>query len=155
MLWSLSVNSLRHELMNEENDHLEAALRSLKPRAPGARVVVALHRELNPPTQRHSRSWFFKTGLAWAGAMSVCLVIVLGFYFSRTHSEPQYHLIGVAQSQPSLDVFNPVQLEDGTYARPVRVHWNRSAQWEDPATQTRLIHYQPQEKLALIPLEIF
>lgn len=141
--------------MNEDNDHLEAALRSLKPRAPGGRVVAALHRELDSPPQGRSSAWFLKAGLQWAGAISVCLVLAVGFYFSRSHSEPHYQLVGFAQSKPSIDVFNPVQLEDGTYAHPVRVHWNQSAQWEDPSTQTRLIHYQPQEKLAFIPLEIF
>ncbi len=141
--------------MNEDNDHLEAALRSLTPRAPAGHVVAALHREFDKPVTGDSRSWFFKAGLLWAGAMSVCFVVFWGFSFARSGAVPDYRLIGVTQTQPSLDVFNPVQLEDGTYARPVRIHWNRSAQWEDPSTQTRLIHYQPEEKLALIPLEIF
>ncbi|NBV38327.1 MAG: hypothetical protein EBS00_01980 [Verrucomicrobia bacterium] len=141
--------------MNEDNDHLEAALRSLKPRAPGGHVVAALHREFDKPVTGDSRSWFLKAGLLWAGAMSVCFVIFMGFNFTRSGAVPNYRLIGVTQSEPSLDLFNPIQLKDGTYARPVRVHWDRSAQWEDASTRTRLIHYQPEEKLALIPLEIF
>lgn len=141
--------------MNDPDENLESALRSLKPRAPGGHVVAALHREFNSTATRQSRFWFWRPATAWTLATAVCLVAAFSMYLVPTSTVPNYRLVGVAQSQPALDVFNPVQLEDGTYARPVRVHWNRSAQWEDSSTQTRLIHYQPEEKIALIPLEIF
>jgi hypothetical protein len=46
-----------------------------------------------------------------------------------------------------------VQMEDGSYARPVRVRWQDTTRWEDARSNTRLINYRPNDQLALLPLE--
>ena len=57
------------------------------------------------------------------------------------------------RSRPEVQLFRPVELTDGSYARPVRVRWEDTTRWEDARTQTRLIDYRPNDRLTLLPLE--
>ena len=70
-------------------------------------------------------------------------------------AEPEYQLVRAEQPPASVDVFAPVRLEDGSFARPVRVRWSNETQWEDRRTNTRLSHYSPSEQFGLIPMETY
>ena len=66
---------------------------------------------------------------------------------------PAYQLVRADRSRPEVQLFRPVELADGSYARPVRVRWEDTTRWEDARTQTHLIDYRPNDRLTLLPLE--
>jgi len=66
---------------------------------------------------------------------------------------PSYRLVRADRSRPEVQLFQPVELADGTYARPARVRWEDTTRWEDAGSQTRLIDHRPSDRLALLPLE--
>jgi hypothetical protein len=66
---------------------------------------------------------------------------------------PSYRLVRADRSRPEVQLFQPVELADGSYARPARVRWEDTTRWEDARTQTRLIDHRPNDQLALLPLE--
>jgi len=134
-------------------DHdLESALAGLRPRPPGPAVTAALARELDPPVSRRG------VILAWtAGVTSVAAALAAGLFLARPVADeaPAYQLVRAEQSPARIEVLRPVRLEDGSFARPVRVRWDNTTQWEDPRTRTRFINYRPNEQTTLLPLETY
>jgi hypothetical protein len=141
--------------MNNEDQDIESALRSLRPRPPGPAVVQAIARTLDAPVAPASPRGVI---LRWSAGFSAAAACLLGFFlFGRppVTAEPEYQLVRAEQPPASVDVFAPVRLEDGSFARPVRVRWSNETQWEDRRTNTRLIHYSPSEQFGLIPMETY
>ncbi|MEO0039805.1 MAG: hypothetical protein RIS38_753 [Verrucomicrobiota bacterium] len=66
---------------------------------------------------------------------------------------PTYRLVRADRSRPEVQLFQPVELADGSYARPARVRWEDTTRWEDAGSQARLIDHRPSDRLALLPLE--
>ena len=67
----------------------------------------------------------------------------------------EIELVRAEQPPAAVDVFAPVRLADGSFARPVRVRWSNETQWEDRRTNTRLSNYSPSEQFGLIPMETY
>ena len=89
-------------------------------------------------------------------ATAACLCGV--FLFSRDESNslsPEYQLVSSEQSPAAIDILSPVELSDGSYARPVRLLWNNTTHWADAKNNTQLIDYRPAQQLALIPVETY
>ncbi|MEY4034137.1 MAG: hypothetical protein RL492_1331 [Verrucomicrobiota bacterium] len=152
MPWRRSAASLPPALMNNEED-IESALRRLRPRAPSPALVGALGRELDtaPASGRG-------VILRWAVGLSAAAACLLGFLlFGRAPVtvSPDYQLVRAEQPPASVDLFDPVRLQDGSFVRPVRVRWSNETHWEDRRTHTRLINYSPSEQFGLIPLETY
>mgnify|MGYP000518589904 CR=1 FL=1 len=137
--------------MTDPDHDLEQALRALRPRPPGPAVAARIDAELAPPVGRRG------VVIAWsAGAAGVAAVFLAAFAFLGGFAEaeaPTYQLVHVEQTRPDVQFFRPVQMEDGSYARPVRVRWQDTTRWEDARSNTRLINYRPNDQLALLPLE--
>ena len=137
--------------MTDPDHDIEQALASLRPRAPGPAVTARLARELDAPASRRG------VIIAWsAGFAALAAALVAAFVFLGGVAEPeapQYQLVNVEQSRPDVQFFRPVQMDDGSYARPVRVRWQDTTRWEDARSNTRLINYRPNDQLALLPLE--
>jgi hypothetical protein len=115
-------------------------------------VTAALARELDPPVSRRG------VILAWtAGVTSVAAALAAGLFLARPAADeaPAYQLVRAEQSPARIEVLRPVRLEDGSFARPVRVRWDNTTQWEDPRTRTRFINYRPNEQTTLLPLETY
>jgi len=95
--------------------------------------------------------------IAWsAGFSALAAAAVAAFVFLGGIGEPeapQYQLVRVEQSRPDVQFFRPVQMDDGSFARPVRVRWQDTTRWEDARSNTRLINYRPNDQLTLLPLE--
>ena len=137
--------------MTDPDHDIEQALASLRPRPPGPAVTARLARELDAPASRRG------VIIAWsAGFAALAAALVAAFVFLGGVAEPeapQYQLVNVEQSRPDVQFFRPVQMDDGSYARPVRVRWQDTTRWEDARSNTRLINYRPNDQLALLPLE--
>ena len=137
--------------MTDPDHDIEQALASLRPRAPGPAVTARLAAELDAPASRRG------VIIAWsAGLSAVAAALVAAFVFLGGVGEseaPAYQLVRVEQSRPDVQFFRPVQMEDGSFARPVRVRWQDTTRWEDARSNTRLINYRPNDQLTLLPLE--
>lgn len=137
--------------MTDPNHDIAEALASLRPRPPGSAVTDRLARELDPSSSRRGLI------IAWsAGLSSVAAALVAAFIFLGGVVEPEapyYQLVRVEQSRPDVQLFRPVQMDDGSFARPVRVRWQDTTRWEDARSNTRLINYRPNDQLTLLPLE--
>jgi hypothetical protein len=137
--------------MTDPDHDIEQALASLRPRPPGPAVTARLARELDASASRRG------VIIAWsAGFAALAAALVAAFVFLGGVAEPeapQYQLVNVEQSRPDVQFFRPVQMDDGSYARPVRVRWQDTTRWEDARSNTRLINYRPNDQFALLPLE--
>jgi hypothetical protein len=137
--------------MTDPDHDIEQALASLRPRAPGPAVTARLARELDAPSSRRGVIIAWSSGLA---ALAAALVAAFVFLGGATEPEaPTYQLVHVEQTRPDVQFFRPVQMDDGSYARPMRVRWQDTTRWEDAQSNTRLIHYRPNDQFALLPLE--
>jgi hypothetical protein len=137
--------------MTDPDHDLEQALAALRPRPPGPAVTAHLAAELDAePAPRG-------VVIAWsAGFAAVAAVFVAAFVFFGGFAEPEapsYQLVHVEQTRPDVQFFRPVRMHDGSFVRPVRVRWQDTTRWEDPQGDARLIHYRPNDQLALLPLE--
>ena len=137
--------------MTDPDHDIEQALAALRPRAPGPAVTARLARELDAPASRRG------VIIAWsAGFSALAAALVAAFVFLGGVAEPEaptYQLVHVEQSRPDVQFFRPVQMDDGSYARPVRVRWEDTTRWEDARTQTHLIDYRPNDQLGFLRLE--
>ena len=137
--------------MTDPDHDIEQALASLRPRAPGQAVTARLARELDAPASRRGVIIAWSAGFAALAAARVAAFVFLGGVAEP--EAPQYQLVNVEQSRPDVQFFRPVQMDDGSYARPVRVRWQDTTRWEDARSNTRLINYRPNDQFALLPLE--
>ena len=137
--------------MTDSDHELEKALASLRPRAPGPAVTARLALELDEASPRRG------VVMAWSASLSaLAAALVAAFVFLGGAAEPEaptYLLGHVGQTRPDVQFFRPVQMDDGSYARPVRVRWQDTTRWEDAHSNTRLINYRPNDQLTLLPLE--
>ena len=137
--------------MTDPDHELEQALASLRPRALGTAMEDRLACELDASSNRRGLV------IAWsAGFSALAAALVAAFVFLGGVAEPeapQYQLVRVEQSRPDVQFFRPVQMDDGSFARPVRVRWQDTTRWEDARSNTRLINYRPNDQLTLLPLE--
>lgn len=138
--------------MTDPDHDIEQALASLRPRAPGPAVAARLARELDAaPEARRGVVIAWSAGLAAVAAALVAAFVFLGGVGAP--EAPRYQLVHVERTRPEVQLFRPVELADGSYARPVRVRWEDTTRWEDARTHTRLIDYRPNDQLAFLPLE--
>jgi hypothetical protein len=137
--------------MTDPDHELEKALAALRPRAPGPGVTARLARELDDASPRRGAIIAWSAGLS---ALAAALVAAFVFLSGAAESEaPTYQLVHVEQTRPDVQLFRPVQMDDGSYVRPMRVRWQDTTRWEDAHSNTRLIHYRPNDQLTLLPLE--
>ena len=142
--------------MSEDYTEIESALRSLRPRSPGPAVTAGIAHGLQTPSRPAAPKKNIILWISSAMATAACLVGV--FLFSRDESNslsPEYTLVSAQQSPEAVDILSPVELADGSYARPVRLLWNNTTRWQDTKNQTQLIDYRPAQQLALIPVETY
>jgi len=137
--------------MTDPDHDIAEALASLRPRSPGPAVTAHLARELDASSNRRGVIIAWSAGLTALAAAFAAAFIFLGGVAEA--EAPQYQLVRVEQSRPDVQFFRPVQMDDGSFARPVRVRWQDTTRWEDARSNTRLINYRPNDQLTLLPLE--
>ena len=136
--------------MTDPDHDLEQALRALRPRPPAPAVAARIDAELTAPAARRG------VIVAWSAGFAAAAAVLAAFVFLAESAEPEapaYQLVRADRSRPEVQLFRPVELADGSYARPVRVRWEDTTRWEDARTQTRLIDYRPNDQLGFLPLE--
>ena len=134
--------------MTDPDHDLEQALRARRPRPPGPAVAARLAAELAAPAPRRG------VVIAWSAGFAAAALVAFVFLAAPAEPEaPAYQLVRADRSRPEVQLFRPVELADGSYARPVRVRWEDTTRWEDARTQTHLIDYRPNDRLTLLPLE--
>jgi hypothetical protein len=138
--------------MTDPDHDLELDLARLRPRPPGPAVTAAVARELEGPPARRGVILAWGAGLAAAAALALGLFLAPG---RPSDEAPSYQLVRAEQSPANIEVLRPIRLDDGSFARPVRVRWDNTTQWEDPRSRTRFINYRPNETTTLLPLEIY
>ena len=136
--------------MTDPDHDIAEALASLRPRPPGRGVTEQLARALAPSSSRRGLVIAWSAGISALAAAFLAAFVFLG---SVEPDAPQYQLVRVEQSRPDVQFFRPIQMDDGSYARPVRVRWQDTTRWEDARSNTRLINYRPNDQLTLLPLE--
>jgi len=137
--------------MTDHDHDIEQALASLRPRAVGPAVTDRVARELDAPAARRGSVIAWSVGLSALAAVFVAAFVFLGG--AAEAEAPYYQLVNVEQTRPEVQSFRPVQLSDGSYARPVRVRWQDTTRWEDTQGNARLINHRPNDQFALLPLE--
>ena len=137
--------------MTDSDHDIEQALASLRPRAPSPALTARLAAELDAPASRRGVIIAWSAGLSAAAAALVAAFVFLGGVGEP--EAPAYQLVRVEQSRPDVQFFRPVQMDDGSFARPVRVRWQDTTRWEDARSNTRLINYRPNDQFTLLPLE--
>lgn len=138
--------------MTDPDHDLEQALRALRPRPPGPAVAARIAAELTAPAARRG------VVIAWSAGFAAAAAALAAFVFLAAPAEPAapaYQLVRAERSRPEVQLFRPVELADGSYARPVRVRWEDTTRWEDARTRTRLIDYRPNDQLGFLPLETY
>ena len=142
--------------MSEDYTEIESALRALLPRSPGPAVTAGIAQALQTPSRPAAPK---KNIILWmSSALATAACLGGAFLFSRNESNslsPEYQLVSAEQSPAALDVLSPVELSDGSFARPVRMLWNNTTHWADAKNNTQLIDYRPAQQLALIPVETY
>lgn len=137
--------------MTDPDHDLEQALASLRPRAPGPALTARVAAELDASASRRGVIIAWSAGLSAAAAALVAAFVFLGG--AAEPEAPTYRLVRVEQSRPDFQYFRPVQMSDGSFARPVRVRWQDTTRWEDARSNARLINYRPNDQFTLLPLE--
>ena len=142
--------------MSEDYTEIESALRALRPRSPSPAVTAGIAQALQTPVRQPAPK---KNIILWmSSALATAACLGGAFLFSRNESNslsPEYQLVSAEQSPAALEVLSPVELSDGSYARPVRLLWNNTTHWADTKNNTQLIDYRPAQQLALIPVETY
>ena len=136
--------------MTDPDHDLEQALRALRPRPTGPALAGRIDAELTAPAARRG------VIVAWSAGFAAAAAVLAAFVFLAESAEPEapaYQLVRADRSRPEVQLFRPVELADGSYARPVRVRWEDTTRWEDVRTRTRLIDYRPNDQLGFLPLE--
>lgn len=148
-----------HALMSNSDHDLEQDLAALRPRAVSPVVIAALARELDGPAAHRGIIIAWSAGLSAVAALFIAaLTFTAGPTprgdFAVEVAAPSYRLVRADQSPAAVEYYRPVQMADGSFARPLHVRWANTTRWEDTQTNTRLINFQPQEQLAFVPLEL-
>jgi len=136
--------------MTDPDHDLEQALAALRPCPPGPAVTARVAAALAAEPAR------LGVVIAWSAGFAAAAAALAVFVFLAEPAEPEapaYQLVRADRSRPEVELFRPVELADGSYARPVRVRWEDTTRWEDARTQTRLIDHRPNDRLTLLPLE--
>jgi len=140
--------------MTDDTRDIEEALRQLRPRrlSPGFQASVA--RALAEPAPGRRIIPF----LAWSAplAAAAALAFVLLSPSGPADAPPDFRLVRAEQAPSEVTLLEPVKLDDGSFARPMRVRWSNAAQYRDARRGAELIQYAPHDEIVgLVPLETF
>lgn len=143
--------------MTEDTRDIEAALRQLRPRrlSPGFQASVARALAEDAPASRRKIIPFLAWSAPLAAAAAVAFVM-LAPSDPVTGPAPDFQLVRAEQAPSEVTLLEPVKLDDGSFARPMRVRWSNAAQYRDARRGAELIQYAPHDEIVgLVPLETF
>lgn len=140
--------------MTDDTRDIEEALRQLRPRrlSPGFQASVA--RALAEPTPRRIIPF-----LAWSAPLAAAAAVAFVLLSPAEPvggAAPDLQLVRAEQAPSEVALLEPVKLDDGSFARPMRVRWSNAAQYRDARRGAELIQYAPHDEIVgLVPLETY
>ena len=141
--------------MTDDTRDIEAALRQLRPRrlSPGFQASVARALAEPAPGRRIIPFLAWSAPLAAAAALAF---VLLSPSDPLAGPAPDFRLVRAEQAPSEVTLLEPVKLDDGSFARPMRVRWSNAAQYRDDRRGAELIQYAPHDEIVgLVPLETF
>jgi hypothetical protein len=98
--------------------------------------------------------------LAWttpiAAAAAVAWTVLSPTDTSSIPALPGLRLVRAEQAPTEIALLEPVKLDDGTFARPMRMRWSNAAQYRDVQAGAELIRYAPHDEIiGLVPIETY
>lgn len=155
--------------MTDDTRDIEEALRQLRPRPLSPEFQASVARALAEPdasTRRNKIIPFlaWSTPVAAAAALALLLlpsgeVTPVGADAATAltgESAPELRLVRAEQAPSEVALLEPVKLEDGSFARPMRVRWSNAAQYRDVRRGAELIQYAPHDEIiGLVPMETY
>lgn len=146
--------------MTDDTRDIEAALRQLRPRrlTPGfeANVARALAEPEAPSARRKVIPFIAWTAPVAAAAAIALLLLPSGSADVAAPALPDLQLVRAEQAPAEVSLLEPVRLEDGSFARPMRVRWSNAAQYRDVRRGAELIQYAPHDEIVgVVPVETY
>lgn len=142
--------------MTDDTRDIEAALGQLRPRrlSPGFEAAVA--RALAEP-EAPARRPRILTFLAWSAPVAAAAALALALLpTADSAATPDLRLVRAEQAPSEVVLLEPVKLDDGSFARPMRVRWSNAAHYQDVRGGARLIQYAPHDEIVgLVPVETY
>ena len=144
--------------MTDDTRDIEAALRELRPRrlSPGFEASVARAlAEPDAPARRGVVIPFLAWGAPLAAAAAVAFVL-LSPSGPDPVVAPDLQLVRAEQAPSEVALLEPVKLDDGSFARPMRVRWSNAAHYRDASRGAELVQYAPHDEIVgLVPVETY
>lgn len=145
--------------MTDDTRDIEEALRQLRPRALSRDFQASVARALAEPEAPSRRSKVIPF-LAWsapiAAAAALALVLLPSGEIAADAAQPELRLVRAEQAPSEVALLEPVKLQDGSFARPMRVRWSNAAHYRDVRRGAELIQYAPHDEIVgLVPMETY
>jgi hypothetical protein len=144
--------------MTDDTRDIENALRELRPRALSPALNAAIARGMADvkETKRNTIIPFLAWTTPIAAAAAVAWTVLSPTDTSSTQALPGLRLVRAEQAPTEIALLEPVKLDDGTFARPMRMRWSNAAQYRDVQAGAELIRYAPHDEIiGLVPIETY
>jgi hypothetical protein len=144
--------------MTDDTRDIENALRELRPRAlsPALKASIARGMADVKEEKRHTIIPFLAWATPIAAAAAVAWTVLLPTDTSSNSALPGLRLVRAEQAPTEIALLEPVKLDDGTFARPMRMRWSNAAQYRDVQAGAELIRYAPHDEIiGLVPIETY
>ena len=144
--------------MTDDTRDIENALRKLRPRALSPALNASIARGMAEANQAKLNAII--PFLAWttpfAAAAAVAWMVLSPSDTTSLHVLPGLRLVRAEQTPTEIALLEPVKLDDGTFARPMRMRWSNAAQYRDVQAGAELIRYAPHDEIiGLVPIETY
>lgn len=144
--------------MTEDTRDIENALRELRPRALSPALQASIARSMADASESKRNTVI--PFLAWtaplAAAAAVAWVVLSPSETASSPALPGLRLVRAEQAPTEIALLEPVKLDDGTFARPMRMRWSNAAQYRDVKAGAELIRYAPHDEIiGLVPIETY
>ena len=144
--------------MTDDTRDIEAALRELRPRplSPALKASIARGMADASEAKRNTVIPFLAWATPLAAAAAVAWMVLSPSNASSVSALPGLRLVRAEQAPTEIALLEPVKLDDGTFARPMRMRWSNTAQYRDIKAGAELIQYAPHDEIiGFVPIETY
>jgi hypothetical protein len=144
--------------MTDDTRDIENALRELRPRALSPTLKASIARGMAEANEakRNTVIPFLAWTTPFAAAAAVAWMVLSPSDTTSLHVLPGLRLVRAEQTPTEIALLEPVKLDDGTFARPMRMRWSNAAQYRDVQAGAELIRYAPHDEIiGLVPIETY
>lgn len=146
----------------DNDEHLEAELKQLRPAAPSRRLVENIASDLSIGSNRRTVA-----SVAWPWAVALAAAAALVFLLPQFENHTVAPVASAVLAASPESAFKPVAaenvlvsakdeglvtLDDGTPARRERLHYVDTITWRNPRTNASLTWSLPREEVRVVPV---